>query len=84
MYVCKLSRNHYNFLAAIQHPRRLQAPWDLQTTSWGQKHLPWHNTFSWFFFPFFSLPHLRGCFGEARIRDVVIRLALLTETINSL
>lgn len=35
-------------------------------------------------FPIFSLfPHLRGCFGKARIRDVLIRLASLTETINS-
>lgn len=82
MYACKLSRNHYNFLAATQLPRGLQAPWDPQTLSWGQEHLHWHSAFSWFV-PFSTLPHLRDCFGKARIRDVLIRLALLTERINS-
>lgn len=35
------------------------------------------------FYPFSILPHHRGCFGKAMIRNILIRLALLTERINT-
>lgn len=66
----------HNSWGSCRHPETCRPPAGDRSTYAGTMHFPG-------FFPFSALPHLRCCFEKARIRDVFIRLALLTERINS-